>query len=294
MRAFNLHTADFEYPVDNPPGYRRGHARVGEAIGSNRIGGTVYELPPGESAWPYHYELGDEEWMIVLDGRVAVRTPEGEQELCEGDVVCFLEGPDGAHSMVNRGVETAHVLMLSTCRAPAVAVYPDSGKVGVFSDDPGAAVMVRRSSTVDYWDGESSGVRSPWALAALSRVRMSGAIARVSHHPLETRTSNVGPTPSRGGKTDVRPSAPAKGVAKGARTAQDSAPAPSAGAAEVSWRKVARRPLQDTCARKRPRTFRPPPTPSPHLVLLKRRAAPRRRAERAIRRPPSAAPRTRG
>ena len=155
MRAFNLHTPDFEYPVDNPPGYRRGHARVGEAIGSNRIGGTVYELPPGESAWPYHYELGDEEWMIVLDGRVAVRTPEGEEELREGDVVCFLEGADGAHAMVNRRAETAHVLMLSTRRAPAVAVYPDSDKVGVFTDDPGAAVMVRRSSTVDYWDGES-------------------------------------------------------------------------------------------------------------------------------------------
>ena len=87
MRAFNLRTADFEYPADNPEGYRRGHARGGEAIGSRRIGGTVYELPQGESAWPYHYELGDEEWMIVLDGRVEVRTPEGEQELGPGDVV---------------------------------------------------------------------------------------------------------------------------------------------------------------------------------------------------------------
>jgi uncharacterized cupin superfamily protein len=128
---------------------------VGEAIGSRRIGGSVYELPPGESAWPYHYELGDEEWLIVLDGRVAVRTPEGEEELGEGDVVCFPEGRDGAHAMVNRGTETAHVLMLSTRRAPAVAVYPDSDKVGVFTDDPGARVMVRRSSSVDYWDGET-------------------------------------------------------------------------------------------------------------------------------------------
>jgi hypothetical protein len=44
--------------------------------------------------------------------------------------------------------------MLSTRRAPAVSVYPDSDKVGVFTDDPGARVMVRRSSSVDYWDGE--------------------------------------------------------------------------------------------------------------------------------------------
>jgi hypothetical protein len=57
--------------------------------------------------------------------------------------------------MVNRAAENAHVLMLSTRSWPAVAVYPDSEKVGVFGDDPGAAIMVRRSSDVDYWDGES-------------------------------------------------------------------------------------------------------------------------------------------
>ena len=155
MRRFNLFAASYDYPADQPEGYRRGHARVGEAIGSRRIGGTVYELPPGESAWPYHYELGDEEWLIVLDGRVAVRTPEGEEELERGDVVCFREGPEGAHKMVNRTAEIARVLMLATCRAPAVAVYPDSDKVGVFSEDPGASVMVRRASAVDYWDGEA-------------------------------------------------------------------------------------------------------------------------------------------
>jgi uncharacterized cupin superfamily protein len=154
MRRFNLLSATYDYPADNPPGYHRGRARVGDAIGSRRIGGSVYELPPGESAWPYHYELGDEEWMIVLDGRVEVRTPEGEQELGPGDVVCFLEGPEGAHKLVNRTDETAHFLMLSTLRWPAVAVYPDSQKVGVFGDDPGARIMARRESNVDYWDGE--------------------------------------------------------------------------------------------------------------------------------------------
>ena len=93
--------------------------------------------------------------MIVLDGRVAVRTPEGEQELGAGDVVCFLGGPRRRAQDGQPRRRDGHVLMLSTRRWPAVAVYPDSEKVGVFSDDPGAAVMARRSSTVDYWDGES-------------------------------------------------------------------------------------------------------------------------------------------
>ena len=144
MRRFNLLTAAYDYPADNPEGYRRGHARVGEAIGSRRIGGTVYELPPGESAWPYHYELGDEEWMIVLDGRVAVRTPEGEQELGAGDVVCFPEGPDGAHKMVNRAAETAHVLMLSTLPRAGCRGLPRQRQGRGLQRRPGRAVMVRR------------------------------------------------------------------------------------------------------------------------------------------------------
>jgi uncharacterized cupin superfamily protein len=154
MRRFNLVTAGYDYPADNPEGYRRGHARVGDAIGSRRIGGTVYELPPGESPWPYHYELGDEEWLIVLDGRVAVRTPEGEEELERGDVVCFPEGADGAHKVVNRAAETAHVLMLSTLREPAVAVYPDSDKIGVFPPREEDSRLFRRESGVGYYEGE--------------------------------------------------------------------------------------------------------------------------------------------
>ena len=47
-----------------------------------------------------------------------------------------------------------------------------------------------------------------------------GVQSRVFRNTLETRASNVGPTPSRRGKTDVRPSGPAQGVAKRARSAQ--------------------------------------------------------------------------
>jgi hypothetical protein len=38
---------------------------------------------------------------------------------------------------------------------PAVAVYPDSDKVGIFTPDRTDDVMVRRESNVDYWDGEA-------------------------------------------------------------------------------------------------------------------------------------------
>ena len=44
--------------------------------------------------------------------------------------------------------------MLSTLFEPSVAVYPDSDKIGVWPGDERDNIMVRRSSHVEYYDGE--------------------------------------------------------------------------------------------------------------------------------------------
>jgi uncharacterized cupin superfamily protein len=155
VRRFNVFTAEPEYDPSDPDGYRAGMARFGSLIGATELGGTVYELPPGQSNCPYHYEYGNEEWLVVLAGRLTVRRPEGEEELEAGDVVCFAEGPDGAHKLTNRSNDAARVFMVSTRREPAVAVYPDSRKIGVWPDGEQDAILVRRESAVDYWDGEA-------------------------------------------------------------------------------------------------------------------------------------------
>jgi len=130
--------------------------RFGQRLGAVMIGGSVYELPPQQSNCPYHYEYGNEEWLIVLQGRLTVRHPDGEDELGPGEVVCFPVGPDGAHKLTNRSQEIVRVLMLSTKIDPSVAVYPDSDKIGVWpAADRRDHVMVRRESSVDYWDGEA-------------------------------------------------------------------------------------------------------------------------------------------
>ncbi len=54
MRRFNVFTPEFTYAKGRPDGYRAGSARIGPAIGASRMASTVYELPPGESTWPYH------------------------------------------------------------------------------------------------------------------------------------------------------------------------------------------------------------------------------------------------
>ena len=88
------------------------------------------------------------------EGKLTVRHPGGEAELDPGDLVCFPAGPDGAHKLTNRTEAPVKMLIVSTRRMPAVAVYPDSDKIGVFTEKRRDDLMVRRSSDVDYWDGE--------------------------------------------------------------------------------------------------------------------------------------------
>ena len=91
---------------DDPLGYHVLYQRIGPLIGAEQLGLSVYELPPGQSVCPYHYEVGFEEWLIVLAGRPTLRTPEGEEELRPWDVAFFPDGEDGAHKVTNRTDET--------------------------------------------------------------------------------------------------------------------------------------------------------------------------------------------
>ena len=154
MQRFNLFSTELEYDAEDPSGYQAGWARLGHQIGATMLGGTVYELPVGQSNCPYHYEYGNEEWLIVLEGRPTLRHANGEDTLEPGDVVCFPVGPEGAHKITNRTDAPVRFLMLSTKHEPAVAVYPDSDKIGVWPGHERDHVLVRRESGVDYWDGE--------------------------------------------------------------------------------------------------------------------------------------------
>jgi uncharacterized cupin superfamily protein len=155
MARPNIFSDKCAYEPSDPEGYRSGAARVGRDAGGNALAVKVYELPEGESVCPYHYEY-EEEWLVVLDGAVSLRTPQGEETLAAGEIVCFPPGPAGAHKTTNRGPGTARIMMFSSAHEPAVAVYPDSEKIGVWPGNPDDRVMLRRADGgVDYWDGES-------------------------------------------------------------------------------------------------------------------------------------------
>ena len=153
MKIFNLHGDDWDRSEDRP-GWRSKDAWIGARIGAELIGGSMYELEPGSRLWPYHTHHANEEWLVVVTGAPTLRTPEGEHDLKEGDVVCFRRGKDGAHHVSNRTGTPVRVLMLSTLIQPEIVEYIDSSKIGARSATGERILLSRPGPTVDYWDGE--------------------------------------------------------------------------------------------------------------------------------------------
>jgi uncharacterized cupin superfamily protein len=144
MTIPNVCDVEFEYDPEDPPGYRSGSARVGKAAGGQEQSVKLFEIPAGEALCPFHYEY-TEEWLVLLDGELDLRTPSGSERIVKGAVVCFPPGPDGGHKTTNPGPDTARLLMWSSSREPAVAVYPDSDKIGVWPGNDADKIMVRRA-----------------------------------------------------------------------------------------------------------------------------------------------------
>jgi uncharacterized cupin superfamily protein len=153
----NIYRPDFE-DGKRPEGFRSRRARIGYELGSELVGASLWELPPGEAAYPYHFHYADEEIVIVLSGRPSLRTPEGTRELEPGEAVHFPLGEEGAHQIRNDGEEVATFLAVSSHGRPDVVVYPDSDKIGVGERLPhggGLRAFFRRGDRVGYFEGES-------------------------------------------------------------------------------------------------------------------------------------------
>ncbi|HWG08260.1 MAG TPA: cupin domain-containing protein [Solirubrobacteraceae bacterium] len=154
MGPANVFDDELEFDENDPEGFHAGMARVGKTAGGAELAVKAFSLPPDQSICPYHYEYV-EEWLLVLEGEVVLRSPDGEQQLARGDLVCFAPGPAGAHKVGNRSEQPARVLMFSSAHEPAVAVYPDSDKIGVWPGNDEDRVMLHRSDGhVEYYDGE--------------------------------------------------------------------------------------------------------------------------------------------
>jgi uncharacterized cupin superfamily protein len=150
---FNLVDCELEESTHPRDGHRFLRAMLGQAAGATHTGCSVYELPPGETAWAYHYELNREEWLIVVAGEVVVRTPSGEETLRAGDVTSFPVGEQGAHQVRNDSSAPARFAMPSSWAGDGyVAVRPESNTALIVG--PGFRRIVPLDDDLGYWERE--------------------------------------------------------------------------------------------------------------------------------------------
>jgi uncharacterized cupin superfamily protein len=134
------------------PGWQWRRLGVGDRLGAELIGATLYEVAPGQKTFPYHFHHIQEEWLIVLEGEPTLRNPSGERRLAPGDCVVFKRGAEGAHLVRNDTEQPVRVLMLSSDAEVEVAEYPDSGKIGIWGRD--MRKILRADAELDYFHGE--------------------------------------------------------------------------------------------------------------------------------------------
>jgi uncharacterized cupin superfamily protein len=153
MKVFNLYGDNWDEPRDRD-GWRINEAFVGHHIGGELIGASLSEIEPGSKHWPYHTHYANEEWAIVLRGAPTLRTPDGEQTLKEGDVVCFPRGNAGAHQIANNTDSPVRVLMLSSMIFPDIVEYIDTGKVFAQNASGEPILFTKPGPRAEYWEGE--------------------------------------------------------------------------------------------------------------------------------------------
>jgi uncharacterized cupin superfamily protein len=147
VKKLNILSVELDAALDEA-GFRHVATSVGDRLGAQRIGASVYQAEAGVPIWPYHYHHGIEEWLYVVAGAPVLREPAGERTLTTGDLVCFPSGHLGAHTVKGPG----RFVIFSTGHDadPWMSVYPDSDKVS----GPGGILL--RSSAVGYWHGEGT------------------------------------------------------------------------------------------------------------------------------------------
>jgi uncharacterized cupin superfamily protein len=128
---------------------RRQFVRRGEA-NSTLVG--IYEIPPGKSAYPYHYHHKAEETFYILRGEGTLKTPDGEKAVRAGDLLFFPANESGAHKLTNTGTDILAYIDFDVIHDLDAAVYPDSGKIGVWGKEVNRVFPTE--AAVDYFAGE--------------------------------------------------------------------------------------------------------------------------------------------
>jgi len=113
-----------------------------------------YTIPPGKSNYPYHYHTANEEIFYITSGYGTLRTPEGEKNVSQGDVIIMPANENGAHKLINTSNVPLVYLEVKTATTPEICIQPDSEKTVVIAPPKFFGKTYKIDSDVNYLNGE--------------------------------------------------------------------------------------------------------------------------------------------
>lgn len=117
--------------------YEAQSAKLGQRLGSRKLGSQLVIVPPGKKAWPYHAHFVNEEMFFILAGQGQIRIQDKEYLLSSGDLISIPPGPEYAHQIINISEdEDLTYLAISTMEEPDIILYPDYNRISVIAGSP--------------------------------------------------------------------------------------------------------------------------------------------------------------
>ena len=121
--------------------------RVGQALGLTRVGVNLVRLLPGKESSMRHWHTHEDEFVLVLEGELVLRTDAGEQLLCAGHCAGFPAGRADGHQLINRSDAAAVYLVMSNRDSEDTAHYSDAEVDLVWNPEQARGRFTRRDGT---------------------------------------------------------------------------------------------------------------------------------------------------
>jgi len=103
----------------------RAFQALGDAAGLTQFGVNLVTMPPGAISSLRHWHTGEDEFVWVVSGELALVQDGGETVLRAGDAAAFKAGDPDGHHLQNRTSATASFLVIGTRATSDTCTYPD-------------------------------------------------------------------------------------------------------------------------------------------------------------------------
>lgn len=91
--------------------------RIGKAAGLTEMGITEVTLQPGAWSSQRHWHDGEDEFLVMLEGKAVLVEDDGRSLMRAGDMAAWPKGTGVGHHLINESVEPCRFLAFSagTC-----------------------------------------------------------------------------------------------------------------------------------------------------------------------------------